>query len=308
MEAQAQAIEGQVLELVGDFTSVGEWLAKAIPLTLLLSVFLAWHGAGLLILAWHSFMLLRTSHLLVAECRRSPAERDTRRALAVLFVAVLHSLIIAAEDFSSLRRADSIRLMPVPVEDFWDALWLVCLNDVFARFVGIAIKTCVLIGYPDTSKRKKGLLLSAVEAAVLYYRVCLPAPVWLRFYLQLQGRLWTPFVATVICVYAVYKLASAVRTGYRMLQAFGDYLKGSLPFGSLPSQEELLEAGSECSICRDHMSAPLKLTCGHIFCEDCVTEWFHRKNTCPLCRSVVRTGSGRRSHGDGSTNMMLYIF
>ena len=40
-----------------------------------------------------------------------------------------------------------------------------------------------------------------------------------------------------------------------------------------PSSGDLLEAGSTCTICQESLSDPVKLECGHIFCEDCVAEW-----------------------------------
>jgi hypothetical protein len=29
------------------------------------------------------------------------------------------------------------------------------------------------------------------------------------------------------------------------------------------------------------------LQCKHIFCEDCVSTWFDRDTTCPMCRAKV---------------------
>ena len=52
---------------------------------------------------------------------------------------------------------------------------------------------------------------------------------------------------------------------------------------------------------------PVRLACGHIFCEDCVAEWMQRERTCPLCRSIVRTS---REHvgGDGATTLLPTVF
>jgi hypothetical protein len=41
----------------------------------------------------------------------------------------------------------------------------------------------------------------------------------------------------------------------------------------------------QCDICQDLMVAPHIISpCGHFFCGQCITEWFCRKATCPLCR------------------------
>lgn len=41
----------------------------------------------------------------------------------------------------------------------------------------------------------------------------------------------------------------------------------------------------QCDICHDLMVAPhVTKPCAHTFCGQCITEWFRRRATCPLCR------------------------
>ena len=41
----------------------------------------------------------------------------------------------------------------------------------------------------------------------------------------------------------------------------------------------------QCDICHDLMVAPhITKPCAHAFCGQCITEWFRRRATCPLCR------------------------
>ncbi|EOA19751.1 hypothetical protein CARUB_v10003910mg [Capsella rubella] len=49
-----------------------------------------------------------------------------------------------------------------------------------------------------------------------------------------------------------------------------------------------------CSICLENLSGPMKpsdfmtrMTCSHVFHYRCLLEWLKRKNTCPLCRTVL---------------------
>ncbi len=58
---------------------------------------------------------------------------------------------------------------------------------------------------------------------------------------------------------------------------------------------------------QEKMTNPLSLACTHIFCEKCISEWFERNRTCPLCRAVVKT-AGNLTHSDGSSGMSLVLF
>ncbi|KAG8433324.1 hypothetical protein GDO86_017563, partial [Hymenochirus boettgeri] len=43
-----------------------------------------------------------------------------------------------------------------------------------------------------------------------------------------------------------------------------------------------------CAICHGVMRCPVMISCGHIFCRNCVMQWLKRQRTCPCCRSEVR--------------------
>lgn len=70
---------------------------------------------------------------------------------------------------------------------------------------------------------------------------------------------------------------------------------------------QVIAAGDLCAICQEKMHAPILLRCKHIFCEDCVSEWFERERTCPLCRALVKPAD-LRSFGDGSTSLFFQFF
>uniref|UniRef100_A0A0D3AJA8 RING-type domain-containing protein n=2 Tax=Brassica oleracea var. oleracea TaxID=109376 RepID=A0A0D3AJA8_BRAOL len=61
------------------------------------------------------------------------------------------------------------------------------------------------------------------------------------------------------------------------------------------SKEELKTSKMEtepCSICLDNFvsskhGVSTRMTCSHVFHEKCLLVWFQRKNTCPLCRTVL---------------------
>lgn len=41
---------------------------------------------------------------------------------------------------------------------------------------------------------------------------------------------------------------------------------------------QVIAAGDLCAICQEKMHAPILLRCKHIFCEDCVSEWWVSKS------------------------------
>lgn len=42
----------------------------------------------------------------------------------------------------------------------------------------------------------------------------------------------------------------------------------------------------ECGVCYDIKSL-IKMNCSHSFCNDCISEWIKKSNTCPMCRAIV---------------------
>lgn len=76
--------------------------------------------------------------------------------------------------------------------------------------------------------------------------------------------------------------------------------------GVSPTKEQLANAGGgQCPICHDDYNSPVLLHCRHIFCETCVTTWFDREQTCPLCRAKVVDDPSWR---DGSTTFFIQLF
>lgn len=48
-----------------------------------------------------------------------------------------------------------------------------------------------------------------------------------------------------------------------------------------------LEGKHECPICYDTFDSTIKTSCGHIFCENCITKTLYNMVTCPMCRSEI---------------------
>ncbi|TYZ69087.1 hypothetical protein PybrP1_010193, partial [[Pythium] brassicae (nom. inval.)] len=167
---------------------------------------------------------------------------------------------------------------------FWDVLWTVVVNDFLIRLWSVAAKAAVAVVKAD----------------------------------RLRWLCASKFVAdTFTFGYIFIKALILGSQGRRIVALVRSFVSLGLEFGAYVSHEDLVEAGSpDCSICYEEMSQPVKLPCSHMFCEECVTEWFDRERSCPLCRASMATSPrGAGSEGDakpqfldGSTSLFPQLF
>ncbi|MBA0710356.1 hypothetical protein Golax_009649, partial [Gossypium laxum] len=148
----------------------------------------------------------------------------------------------------------------------------------------------------------QGQMLTLVEYMMLLYRALLPTPVWYRFFLNKDyGSL---FSSLMTGLYLTFKLTSVVEKVQSFFAALKALSRKEVHYGAYATSEQVNAAGDLCAICQEKMHAPILLRCKHIFCEDCVSEWFERERTCPLCRALVKPAD-LRSYGDGSTKLLV---
>jgi len=140
------------------------------------------------------------------------------------------------------------------------------------------------------------------------YRGLLPIPVWFTYFLnqhQTNGHIFSCILAGL---YLTMKLNGILKKLAFVANNLKAFVFWELPFGSYATPEEVAEVGDMCAVCQEKMTSPVKLSsCRHIFCELCVSEWFEREKTCPLCRAVIKC-AGSRTHSDGSTSMLVQLF
>eukprot|EP00850_Spirogloea_muscicola_P023039 SM000324S12596 [mRNA] locus=s324:72417:74747:- [translate_table: standard] len=338
-----------------DLQQAARWLEQALPFALLLLMVFIWENAqGLLIVGLLTVVLVK----LDGTIRRQAAFKNEMRCFILIMVSIGLVLQVvfmywwfASEKSLTLWRP--LLLLPVRhIPSFWQALFIIVVNDTEVRFVSMALKCLLLI----SSRRKRGKALrrqaqwlSLVEYAALLYRALLPAPVWYRFFLnEANGHL---FSSLTTGLYLTFKLTATFERVLAFVSSLQAVSCRETQYGSYASTEEVISqlahleklagaslqgakaagaslrlllsqgskritvhlemqvsaAGDMCTICQEKMHSPISLGCHHVFCEDCVLEWFERERTCPLCRAVVRT-AGLRSFGDGSTSLLAQIF
>lgn len=177
-------------------------------------------------------------------------------------------------------------------------------------------------------RRAEGAALAVAEHISLLLRCVLPITTWFAYFmgppisalrvgvvsadmddLQRLGR------CAATGAYLAVKARQLFVTGVGVKESFLTYAKKitdktGFGAGTTSSTESEIEAASnECTVCCDVFEDPVTLTCGHVFCEKCVWEWFQRSRQCPLCRAVVAGNScGAIEHGDGATVAFPYVF
>ncbi|GAQ85375.1 hypothetical protein KFL_002320090 [Klebsormidium nitens] len=291
-----------------DLQQAARWLEQALPFILLLiMVFIREHMQGFLMVVWITGLMMKANEII----RRETALKTEKRSLLLLGLAAVLALHIAAvywwyRNDELWRPLALLPLLKIP--GFWQAAWIIVVNDTLVRYFAMIIKACLLAGQKHARGRpfrKQAQLLTLVEYTSLLYRALIPAPVWYRFFLnETYGHL---FSSLTTGLYLTFKLTATFDKVCSFISAARTVARREVQYGQVATSEEVLAAGDLCAICQEKMQSPISLRCHHVFCEDCVAEWFERERTCPLCRAVVKS-AGLRSFGDGTTTLLAQLF
>ncbi|KAJ8312130.1 hypothetical protein KUTeg_009503 [Tegillarca granosa] len=148
--------------------------------------------------------------------------------------------------------------------DIWLFMWVVIVTDFIVKFLTMIIKS--LLSMLPVSHKKR------------FYRLLLPTVPWFHF--LFDGQSWL-FGGVLTILYSLFK-----------------------SYGVRPSSTDMKTSDEAmCPICQDNYKDPVMLNCKHIFCESCVSVWFDREKTCPMCRAQIHTESPLWK--DGSTSIYI---
>lgn len=291
-----------------DLQRIARWFEHILPFALLLLlVFIRQHLQGLVVMIWVTVVMFKSNVIL----QKQTALKGERRNAVLITYSVLFMLHVIGVYWwyhNNDMLYPLVMLPPKTIPPFWHAIFIILVNDTLVRQAVMAFK-CVLLIYYKNGRghnfRRQGQVLTLVEYTLLLYRALLPTPVWYRFFLNKDyGSL---FSSLTTGLYLTFKLTSVIEK----VQSFHSSIKAlsqkDFHYGSYATLEQVNEAGDLCAICQEKMQTPILLRCKHIFCEDCVSEWFERERTCPLCRAVVKAAD-LRSFGDGSTSLFFQLF
>ncbi|KAK1272104.1 RING-H2 finger protein ATL30 [Acorus gramineus] len=291
-----------------DIQLIARWIEQILPFSLLLLVvFIRQHLQGFFVTIWIAAVMFKSNDIL----RRQTALKGERKIPVLICITLLFMVHVVAVYW--WHRNDDllfplIMVAPRSIPPFWHAIFIIMVNDTMVRQAAMAFK-CVILMYYKNSRgrnyRKQGQMLTVVEYLLLLYRALLPAPVWYRFFLNKEyGSL---FSSLTTGLYLTFKLTSIVEKVQSFFTALKALSRKEVHYGSYATTDQVLASGDLCAICQEKMHAPILLRCKHIFCEDCVSEWFERERTCPLCRALVKPAD-LKSFGDGSTSLFFQLF
>ncbi|XP_025927206.1 E3 ubiquitin-protein ligase RNFT1 isoform X1 [Apteryx rowi] len=287
-----------------------QWLHKSLPYILILCVKLITQhitgislGIGLLT----TFMYANKSIVNQVFLR----ERCSKLRCAWLLVYLSGSSLLLYYTFHSQSLYYSLIFLNPTVDfmNFWEVLWIVGITDFILKFLFMGFK-CFILLVPSfmMSFKSKGYWYMLLEELCQYYRMFVPIPVWFRYligYGELDSALgWTLGILLGL-LYLILKLLSF----FGQLRNFKQVLRifCTRPhYGVTASKRQCSESDDICSICQAEFQKPILLICQHTFCEECISLWFNREKTCPLCRTVISDHVNKWK--DGATSMHLQIF
>ncbi|XP_052172719.1 uncharacterized protein LOC127788469 isoform X1 [Diospyros lotus] len=291
-----------------DIQRAAKWIEQVLPCSLLLLVvFVRLHLEGFLVTIWIAVVMFKSNEIIQKQTALK-GERKISVLIGISFVFVLHVIGVYWWYQNDDLLYPLIMLPPKEIPPFWHAVFIILVNDTLVRQAAMVLKCFLLMYYRNGRGRnycEQGQMLTLVEYLLLLYRALLPAPVWYRFFLNKEyGSL---FSSLMTGLYLTFKLTSVVEKVQSFFAALKALSRKEILYGTHATSEQVSAAGDLCAICQEKMHAPILLRCKHIFCEDCVSEWFEKERTCPLCRALVKPAD-LKSFGDGSTSLLLQIF
>ncbi|XP_061356638.1 uncharacterized protein LOC133301066 [Gastrolobium bilobum] len=291
-----------------DIQQIAKWIEHILPFSLLLLVvFIRQYLQGFFVAIGISAVMFKSNEV-VKKQTALKGDRKVSVLLSISFVFMLHVICIYWWYQNDDLLYPLAMFPPKATPPFWHAILIILVNDTLVRQVAMAFKCLLLIYYKNGrghNFRRQGQMLTLVEYTLLLYRAFLPTPVWYRFFLNKDyGSL---FSSLTTGLYLTFKLTSVVEKVRCFVSSLKALSKREVHYGVYATMEQVIADGDLCAICQEKMRAPIFLCCKHMFCEECVSEWFERERTCPLCRALVKPAD-LRTFGDGSTSLFFQLF
>ncbi|NWW82223.1 RNFT1 ligase, partial [Climacteris rufus] len=310
LQDAAPELEEQGGSSLSELRYLLQWLHKSLPYLLILCVKLIMQhitgislGVGLLTTYAYANKSIVNQVFLRERCSKL-------QCTWLLLYLTGSSLLLYYTFYSQSLYHSLIFLSPtVDFMNFWEVLWIVGVTDFILKFFFMGLK-CFILLVPSflMSFKSKGYWYMLLEELCQNYRMFVPIPVWFR-YLIAHGELDTALGWTLGTLLALLYLILKLLSFFGQWRNFRQVLRIFLTrphYGVPASKRQSSESDDICSICQAEFQKPILLLCQHTFCEECISLWFNREKTCPLCRTVISDHVNKWK--DGATSMHLQIF
>ncbi|KAL4223923.1 RING finger and transmembrane domain-containing protein 2 [Mactra antiquata] len=244
----------------------------------------------------------------ITSLRESQSKRSVKLSCIwlILFLAAQICGIYWFFSDQDLWKVYTYHLPAIWTGDIFDLFWITTITDYVVRFGTIVIKSviavCPLICLPQ---KRKGKCYMFIEMVSQTYRLTLPILPWVH-YLYDHPKSARLIVAAILSVIYICLKAWSLLLGYFNITKAFKTLLNDTKFGTQPTAEDIKSRGENCPICQDDYQDPIMLSCKHIFCENCVSIWFDREKTCPMCRAEIQADSPVWQDGSTSPHYQWY--
>uniref|UniRef100_A0A0K0G4I4 RING-type domain-containing protein n=1 Tax=Strongyloides venezuelensis TaxID=75913 RepID=A0A0K0G4I4_STRVS len=270
---------------------ISSWIALTIPfLTLaLLKVFMdnCLTGIGL---------------VLIIASQKSVAKRFVNKCSRKLTIAMIMGTLFRMWfcitwfhlDFMiySIILEDQISKWP-PINIF-TTLFVTLVTDLFFIDIILILKMLVSL-IPYLQQHKMKCMYQWIEMTGKIYAHILPMAQWIVFFDSIFFQILYIALKANFSISIFYDFWMCTKTIF-----------SPTPFPSTKPSPEEIGSDSQCGICYSNFTNPIKLDCNHIFCKECISTWFDRKDTCPLCRTMVN--KFKNEYKDGQTTFLHSLF
>lgn len=186
-----------------------------------------------------------------------------------------------------------------------EVVWIVVVTDFVLKLITILVKALIIAvpGFISCFPRR-GKYYLFVETSSQVYRSVVPMQHWLYYFSESYTGSSKMFSMMLSGAYLLCKCTDIVAKTRAWKKSLIQVLS-NVNYGRTPSADQTKAAGEACPICQDEFKRPTVLACNHIFCEECVSVWFDRERTCPMCRAQIADDPSWR---DGSTSHLVQVF
>lgn len=150
----------------------------------------------------------------------------------------------------------------------------------------------------NTRQARKGTF-GILQRIAMLIRHLIVIPIWIQHFKENQYSFVYVGYVIIKCGIQIWLLWDFKRAFHYFLISNDDIL--------LPIQVDNVKY--ECVICQGDIKSPIKLKCGHSFCQECIQRWLSKNKICPTCKTeIARSMTMEYEDGFIPSSVVLFSF